>query len=440
MGFNSIEKSTTIYRILKFWVIKSLGVFYQISVDDQQCDVEEGEPVIYAPNHQNALIDPLLISFSRKGQTVYLARGDIFNTKIIAELLYMIKMLPVFRIRDGYDQLHKNQAIFDKTMSVIASGNGLGVFPEANHAGFRRLRMLKKGISRMAFQTELNYNEELNVKIVPVGIEYDHYYWFRSKVHITYGKSILVKDFIEEYKQDAPKGLNALNKAISEGIIPLMVNITLQDEEYEITNYLTEVSFNNKNIDLGLTFADRVKLDQEIVKEIIDSKENKLEFFEDLIYKTKEYKEAVDDVKTDDYSVGVIANKKSYLYFYPILFLMFPMYLVGVVMNYIPYKIPYFITRKMPDVQFHSTMYFAVGALVTVPMFYTIYLFVLKAYFGIGVALVALVGIGVLGLFSYEYFRLFVKLKRINRIKKSDKLQSILSLREEVLSMIDTII
>lgn len=438
MGFNSIEKNTTIYTILKFWVTKSLGIFFQMSIDDQS-DVEEGEPIIYAPNHQNALIDPLVIASSRKGQTVFLARGDIFNTKIIAELLYTIKMLPVFRIRDGFDQLHKNQAIFDKTMDVIASGNGLCVFPEANHAGYRRLRMLKKGVSRMAFQTQLNYNDDLNVKIVPVGMEYEHYYWFRSKVHLTYGKSISVKDYLEEYKQDAPKGLNALNKAISKGIIPLMVNIPLVDEEYEMTNFLTEVNYNDKNIDLGLTFADKVKLDQEIVKEIVESKERDLEVFENLISKTEEYKAALDEVKTDDYSVGVIANKKSYLYFYLILFLTFPMYLLGVVMNYIPYKIPYFTTRKIKDLQMHSTMYFAVGSLVVIPLFYTIYLFALKAYFGIGVALILLIGIGVLGLFSYEYFRLFVKLKRINRINNSYKLNDVLNLRKEVLSMLEAL-
>ena len=438
MGFNTIEKKTLIYTILKFWVTKSLSVFYQISVDNQS-DVEEGEPIIYAPNHQNALIDPLAIGLSRKGQTVFLARGDVFNNKFIAEILYTIKMLPVFRIRDGFNQLHKNQAIFDKTMSVIANGNGLCVFPEANHAGYRKLRILKKGVSRMAFQTQINYNDELNVKIVPVGMEYDHYYWFRSKIHITFGKSISVKDYIDEFKKDEPKGLNALNKAISEGIKPLMVNIPFIDEEYEMTNYLTDINFNNKNEDLGLSFKDKIDLDKILVNKIIDSKEKKNDFFNALISKTKEYKKAIDKVKTDDYSVGVIANKKSYLYFYPILFLMFPMYLVGVVMNYIPYKIPYFTARKMPDIQFHATMYFAVGALVITPMFYTVYLFVLKAYFGIGVALVLLIGIGVLGLFSYEYFRLFVKLKKINRIKKSDKLESILKLRNEVLGMLSTL-
>lgn len=437
MGFKSIEKKTVFYTVLKFFVSKIFNTFYQISVDDR-CDIPEGEPIIYAPNHQNALIDPLLILFTRKRQPVFLARGDIFNNKIIAEILYSIKMLPVFRIRDGFDQLHKNQAIFDKTMSVIASGNGLGVFPEANHAGYRRLRALKKGISRMAFQTEIAY-ENIDVKIVPVGIEYEHYYWFRSKVHITYGKSISVKDYLDEYNKDVPKGLNSLNKAISEGIKPLMVDITLKDEEYEVANYLTEVNFNNKNIDLGLTFADRVKLDQEIVKDIISSKESKPDIFENLIAKATEYKSTIENIKTDDYSVGVISNKSSYLYFYPVLFLTFPMYLVGLIFNYIPYKIPYFITRKMPDVQFHATMYFAIGGLVVMPMFYTVYLFVLKAYFGLGVALVAVAGIGVLGLFSYEYFRLFVKLKRINRIKKSDELQSVIKLRNEILEMLEAL-
>jgi 1-acyl-sn-glycerol-3-phosphate acyltransferase len=438
MGFNSVEKKTVFYSILKFLVSKIFHTFYQISVDDKT-DIKDGEPIIYAPNHQNALIDPLAILFTRKGQIVFLARGDIFNNKIIAQLLYMIKMLPVFRIRDGFDQLHRNQAIFDKTMDVIASGIGLGVFPEANHAGFRRLRMLKKGISRMAFQTELHYNEELNVKIIPVGMEYEHYYWFRSKVHITYGKSISVKDYIEEYKEDNPKGLNALNKAIANGIKPLMVDIQLQDEEYDAVNFLTDVNYNDKNQDLSLSFADKIKLDQDMVKKVLALKESGIDIFNTLISKVSEYKKAIDKVKTDDFSVGVIANKKSYLYFYPILFLTFPMYLLGGVLNYIPYKIPYFITRKMPDIQFHATMYFAVGGLVTVPMFYTIYLFVLKAYFGIGVALILLIGIGVLGIFSYEYFRLFVKLKRINRIKKSKNQKEVLDLRKDILSMLNSL-
>ena len=440
MSFKSVEKRTLLYSILKFLVSKAFHIFYQITVDDEQDDLEDGEPVIYAPNHQNALIDPLAIIFTRKGQIVFLARSDIFNNKFIAELLYSIKMLPIFRIRDGFENLHKNQKIFDKTMDVIASGNGLGVFPEANHAGYRRLRILKKGIGRMAFQTEINYNENLDVKIVPVGIEYEHYYWFRSKLHVTYGKSISVKDYIEEYKKDAPRGLNTLSKAIKEGITPLMVDISLKDNiEYEMTNFLTNINYNFKNDDLSLSFKDKVELDKILVEKVIESKESNLTLFNSLISKVKDYKTSINKIKTDDYSVGVIANNKSFLYFYPILAITFPMYLIGSISNYIPYKIPYFTTRKMPDIQFHSTMYFAVGGLVTIPMFYTIYLFVLNSYFGIVTAVILLIGIGVLGIFSFEYFKLFVKLKRINRFKNSSKKKETIKMRDEIISMIETL-
>lgn len=290
----------------------------------------------------------------------------------------------------------------------------------------------------MAFQTQVNYNGDVNVKIIPVGIEYEHYYWFRSKIHINYGKSISVKDYIEEYNKDVPKGLNALNKAIYKGISPLMVNISLVDEEYEMTNFLTEVNFNNKNSELVLEFEDKIKLDQIIVEKILKSKEENPEFFRNLISKTKEYKDSITNIKTDDYSVGVIFNKQSYLYFYPILMLTFPMYFVGAMLNYIPYKIPYFVTRKMPDIMFHATMHFAVGSIIVMPLFYTIYFFVLKAYFGVVVALILLVGIGVLGLFSFEYFRLFVKLKRINRYKKSDSINEISGLRNELINKLES--
>lgn len=435
MSFKSIEKRTIIYSILKFTVSKAFHLFYQISVEDNS-NVKDGDPIIFAPNHQNALIDPLAIIFSRKGQIIFLSRGDIFNNKIIAEVLYTIKMLPVFRIRDGFDQLHKNQAIFDKTMSVIAAGRGLGVFPEANHAGYRKLRMLKKGISRMAFQTELNYNEELNVKIVPVGMEYDHYYWFRSRIHITYGEPILVKDYIEQYKQDNPKGLNALNKAIADGIKPLMVDIQLDGDEYDAVNYLTDINFNNNNKDLALSFEERVELDKIIVKKVIDLKEKSVDIFDSLVSKVINYKKALGEVRTDDYSVGVLANKKSYKYFYPILILMFPMYLVGLILNYIPYKIPYFTTRKMPDIQFHATMYFAVGSIVVFPIFYTIYFIILQNYFSVFESFVAIVGSGVLGLFSYEYWRLYLKLKHISRAKKSNGLDSAITLRQEIIDIL----
>ena len=436
MGFNTIEKKSIRYAILKYVVSKAFHIFYKISVTDNS-GVKEGDPIIYAPNHQNALIDPLAVLFTRKGQLVFLARSDIFNNKFIASILYLFKMLPVFRIRDGFEKLQKNQKIFDKTIDVISNGNGLAVFPEANHAGYRRLRVLKKGVSRMAFQAEIDNEETLNVKIVPVGIEYEHYYWFRSSVHINYGEAISVKDYIGEYKKDKAIGLNKLNKAIAEGIRPLIADIQLkEEEEYDITNFITEINYNNKNEKLDLSFEDKILLDKVLVKQVIELKDTNNTVFVELITKAKEYNSKLQSIHSNDYSASILAKNKSYIYMYIVLLLMLPLYLIGALVNYIPYKIPYFTARKMPDIQFHATMYFGIGALVSFPFIYTIYFFVLNYYISTIEAIIFLIGSGVIGIFSYEYWRIYLKLKKIYRLNNSTNKDDIIRNREEVINLI----
>ncbi|MEN8136950.1 MAG: 1-acyl-sn-glycerol-3-phosphate acyltransferase [Bacteroidota bacterium] len=439
MGFNTIERKSYLYGVLKAYLSRAFHMFYKISVEDKS-GVEEGEPIIYAPNHQNALIDPLVLLFTRKSQIIFFARSDIFKNKIIAKFLYFIKMLPVFRIRDGYENLHRNQAIFDKTMSVIASGSGLGIFPEANHAGYRKLRSLKKGISRVAFQTELNYNEELNVKIVPVGIEYEHYYWFRSKVHVNYGKAISVKDYIEDYKENIPNGVNKLNGAIRDSIIPLIVNIQFKGNEYEAVDFLTEINFNIENSTEDLSFEDRIKHDQKLVENITRFQYLDEDIFSKIIRKTNEYRKLLKEVRTDDYSVQRVQNKRSCIGIILLLILTFPLYIIGALFNYLPYKLVYMSTRNIEDIQFHGTMYFTLGALVSFPVFYLIYFFVLKSILSVYVALILLVIIGFLGVFSYDYWRLYIKMKRGMRMKKSSKKQKeLFRLRKVLVNFLESL-
>ena len=117
-------------------------------------------------------MDPLALIFTSKGQPIFLTRASAFKNKFIARILYTLKMLPVFRPRDGWDTLKHNDDTFAKTMDVIKSKNGLGIMPEGNHAGYRRLRQLKKGVCRIAFMTEESESFGLDIQIVPVAVEY----------------------------------------------------------------------------------------------------------------------------------------------------------------------------------------------------------------------------------------------------------------------------
>ncbi len=71
--------------------------------------------------------------------------------------------------------------------------------PEGNHSRYRRLRTLKKGISRIVFLAEETNNFKLNIKIIPVGIDYSNYINFRSRLFINYGEPINVSDFYDIY-------------------------------------------------------------------------------------------------------------------------------------------------------------------------------------------------------------------------------------------------
>jgi len=175
MGKENIEKYSARYALLKtfagFW---HNNVFYRKVIVHGRENINPDHHLIFAPNHQNALMDALAVLFTHKGQPIFLARADIFKRKSIAAILYFLKILPVYRIRDGFSSLKSNDEIFSKTIDVLKHKNGLVILPEGDHSGFRRLRQLKKGICRIAFQSDEATGYNLKIKIIPVGIEFSN--------------------------------------------------------------------------------------------------------------------------------------------------------------------------------------------------------------------------------------------------------------------------
>ena len=74
----------------------------------------------FSPNHQNALLDPLLVG-TTAGKSIYsLTRSDVFGGPL-QWFLDAMQTIPVYRIRDGYDKLKNNQvsAISTRLLSLI---------------------------------------------------------------------------------------------------------------------------------------------------------------------------------------------------------------------------------------------------------------------------------------------------------------------------------
>ena len=101
------------YEILKFLVKLIHDWFYRRIIIIGRKNIPKNKGVIFAPNHQNALMDPLAIIFTNSLQTVFLTRSDVFRSVLVPIFSYF-KMLPVYRIRDGAKSLKQNEEIFNK--------------------------------------------------------------------------------------------------------------------------------------------------------------------------------------------------------------------------------------------------------------------------------------------------------------------------------------
>ena len=197
------------------------GYFRKLIVEGKE-NIPKGKPVILVANHQNALVDPLLIATSNRLNPWFLTRASVFKNSFVAKLLNFIRMLPVYRVRDGFSTVQQNQEIFEKTYQILSQNGTVVIFAEGSHSLVRNLRPLSKGFTRMAFGLKERH-PELTPWILPVGLDFSAHRRSGSQVKITYGKPIPV---------DMPSSQSGkLTKMVERRLAELIVCIP--DENYQ---------------------------------------------------------------------------------------------------------------------------------------------------------------------------------------------------------------
>lgn len=330
--------------------------------------------LIFAPNHQNALMDALgMLSLYSNWQPIFLARADIFKKPAIIKILTFLKIMPVYRIRDGYENLSLNDEIFLKTMDVLRNKNGLIILPEGNHAGFKRLRQLKKGIARIAFQAEDASDGELNIIIVPVGLEYSNYVRFRSKFLIRIGEPFEIKKYLDLYHQNKALAYNALIAELEQGMKETMINIE-DEKNYDSYLNITEMVSERyiKKNKLPKTQNQKFIVDKKIIAKYNELKQSNEIEFNDLMAKSAEYGNLLKLNKICNKAAPLTTKRMLLLPFEAIILLLtLPLFAYGAINNLIPIIIPYKLSLKFQDVQFHSSVRHVV-ALIIFPLMYLI--------------------------------------------------------------------
>jgi 1-acyl-sn-glycerol-3-phosphate acyltransferase len=372
--YKHLYQDSKMWNLLSYYVVLLHKLFYKNIIVEGKENVPENCPIIFAPNHQNALMDPLAVEFTINKQIVFLARADIFKNKAVAAFMHFLKILPVFRMRDGKDSLANNDLTFDVAVRVLECKQRIGIFPEARHTDKRRLLDLKKGIPRLAFLAEEKNNFNLDIKVVPVGIYYSRYNKMRSILHVRYGKPISVCDFKEEYLQAPQKAMLSLRDAMDEAIRPLIIDIR-SIELYDTYESIRSLYVKNliRKFKLGkLSQINRFKADKITIKALETFEADHPEKMQEVKQKVEEYDKLKKKHRVSDQSV-----EKPFLSLFRliinsfIILICLPAFAYGLINNLFAYFIPKILVLKIKDKQFHSSIKFCWGVFV-IPIIYAI--------------------------------------------------------------------
>jgi len=251
-----------LYQIIKVVFKVALHLYYGKIVVKGLENVPKDKPVLFLPNHQNALIDPLLIVIDCNRKPYFLTRSDVFTTNFYKSIFAFFQMIPIYRIRDGRDALKNNQAVFDSCAALLSNNEAILMFPEANHNQKRRVRPLSKGFTRILFHT-LNQNSELDIQIVPVGLNYKNLTAFPDKAAIYFGKPISVKSKYDPL--DIRDSVSLIKDLVSQQLKKLTTHIEDEAEYDRIEKQLDA---------LGVDYLNPSEVNKTIARLKSDSVEN----------------------------------------------------------------------------------------------------------------------------------------------------------------------
>ncbi|MBE0653592.1 MAG: 1-acyl-sn-glycerol-3-phosphate acyltransferase [Bacteroidales bacterium] len=436
-----IHKYSPGYRALKFYEALAFRRFYKhIQVIGTE-NIPFGKSYIFSPNHQNALMDALAVVNTSKTDVVFFARADIFKSKLQAKILRFLKMLPIYRIRDGASELSKNEEVFESAINVLKDHIPICIMPEGNHGDKRRLRNLVKGIFRIAFRTQEAFDKSDGVKIVPVGLDYSHYSKFFQDLLIIYGQPIEVSEYQDIYTENPPKGINALKDRLAEELKKIIIHIE-SDEYYDVYQSLREY-YNNrmrrKTGILGRTHYDRFRADKMMIRILDENLENRPEKISELATVVRKYKDGLNNLNIRNWIFERSGFTSKKLFYKRIgLLLSFPFFLYGYLNNWIPFHLPVRKIRNIKDEQFHSSFKFVL-ALILFPVFYALQTIVIGFLTGPSwvawAYLLSLPATGYFALFWSIWYKRWKAGLKYRKMKKSRDVK-ILSLEQDYHSMI----
>ena len=212
-----------------YWLVRGLARFL-LSLFYRRVEVVGLEqipptgPVILAANHQNALVDPMLLMATLTRRLRPLAKAPLFRHPLIAPFLRLTGVIPVYRRQDPGTDPALNKEMFRIATATLLEGGVILIFPEGLSQPEPVLMQLRTGAARMLLEAEAASAGGLAVKLLPVGLTFREPGSFRTGwALVLAGAPIHTDDCIGLYRSEPEKAVRELTDRLAEALRRLIV-------------------------------------------------------------------------------------------------------------------------------------------------------------------------------------------------------------------------
>lgn len=312
-------------------------------------------------------MDGVLLSVLLRSRLSLLARGDVFKKLTANKALRSMRLLPIYRMEDGAgnEQAAKNQQTFNECYEIFRKNGMVLIFPEGYCVSERRLRPMKKGAAKMTFEAIEKY-PEMDLQVIPVGMNYSNSGHFREEVCINFGHPIAVQSYMELLKEGKQnKAITDFNTKLFEDLEREMVIIKDSSNDQVGNQYLLMARNQYKPAFFGFfkKTKKRFLAEKRAANDLNHLSETNPESFETFRNNVSNYFETFKNLKIKDKYFAIPLFEKILYLIFTIVFAV-PA-LVGLLLNFIPVRMAKNIAgAKVKKIEFYDSVYMGSAAII----------------------------------------------------------------------------
>ena len=348
MVFN--RQGVFVRRVIHAVVSLSLRLFFRRIETVNASEVPYKGALIFVMNHENGLIDPSLVFVSLPRKMSFLAKSTLFKMPIVSSVLRVVEALPVYRRIDSAD-VSKNKKTFQASHDLLQKGGTIALFPEGVSHNSPKLLPLKTGAARIALGAISDYQENVGLKIVPVGLYYTSKTMFRSEALLNFGEAFSVNPVKLDADGDLPRtGVRDLTDQIESALKKVTINAESSAEiniADEAANLFLSVS---ETFDLEESLAVR----SEFIKGYLsggDSDNDESFDTSQITRRISDYKKKLREIGLEPENLSLSSQPFWYVFQHflvrvGVMLLFFPVAIIGFILHFPAYQLISFLGKK----------------------------------------------------------------------------------------------